>query len=66
MGVKARFDLAVTPCFVLTVRCELPLEKLNVSFLELHNLLRTEEANFPALKGDVLLVSDGSSSRKRI
>lgn len=41
------------------------MNKMNVSLAELHNMLKTAESNFPSKKSSVLLIGEGSTSKKR-
>ena len=41
------------------------MNKLDVSLAQLHNMLKTAESNFPSKKSSVLLIGEGSNSKKR-
>ncbi|XP_074356212.1 uncharacterized protein LOC141695904 [Apium graveolens] len=41
------------------------MNKMDVSLPELHNMLKTAESNFPSKKSSVLLIGEGSTSKKR-
>ena len=41
------------------------MNKIDVSLPELHNMLKTAESNFPSKKSYVLLIGEGSTSKKR-